>query len=86
MGTGGEMAEQSKKSKRTAKPLLLAGAGIALLAMASGSLSCGNLMHRQPICRDGGVEDPCSPLYGQEPASDGGTDGGSDGGVLGGDQ
>jgi hypothetical protein len=73
----------AEKSKRRAKPLLVAGAGIALLTMASGSLSCGNLP--APRCGDGGVQDVCSPLFGQQP-EDGGTDGGSDGGVLGGDQ
>lgn len=69
----------SEKSKRKAKPLLMVGAGIALLTMASGSLSCGNLPSR--TCGDGGVQDPCGQNQ-QQPASDGGTDGG----VLGGDR
>lgn len=75
------MSEQSK-SKRKAKPLLMVGAGIALLTMASGSLSCGNLPSR--TCGDGGVQDPCSSRFG-EPTGET-SDAGTDGGVLGGDR
>lgn len=69
-----------EQSKRKAKPLLMVGAGIALLTMASGSLSCGNLPARS--CGDGGVDDPCKQSQQQAGESDGGTDGG----VLGGDR
>ena len=76
------MVEESKMSKRKARPLLIAGAGITLIALAGGSLACGNLISRP--CGDGGVEDFCSPLFGQTLPTDGGTDGGSDGGSDGG--
>ncbi len=72
----------SEQSKRKAKPLLMVGAGIALLTMASGSLSCGNLPAR--TCGDGGVQDPCGLRTG-EPTVEA-SDGGTDGGVLGGDR
>ncbi|MDP1916820.1 MAG: hypothetical protein Q8L14_11260 [Myxococcales bacterium] len=75
------MSEQFKGPKRKAKPLLMAGAGIALLTMASGSLSCGNLPARS--CGDGGVQDPCAQNR-EQPNDE--PDGGSDGGVLGGDR
>lgn len=60
--------------KRKARPLLIAGTGIALLTMASGSLSCGNLP--APRCGDGGVSDPCVQHTTTDAGSDAGTDGG----------
>ncbi len=65
-----------EKKKRKARPLLIVGAGIALAAIAGGSLACGNLI--PPQCGDGGVQDPCSPRFGQQMENDAGADAGTD--------
>ncbi|MBL8916660.1 MAG: hypothetical protein JNM17_38520 [Archangium sp.] len=73
------MDEQPKKHRP--KPLLVAGAGIALLTMASGSLSCGNLpgprVSNFVTCPDGIAARTLAecPDAGTN-TTDGGTDGG----------
>lgn len=65
--------------QRKARPLLVAGAGLALLSMANSSCS-GNLMPPRP-CPDGGYA--CYQPQEEVPdagTADGGTDGGTDGG------
>ena len=65
--------------KRKARPLLVVGAGIALIAMANSSCS-GNLLPPRPCTDAGGYN-----CLQQENETDGGQDGGTDGGTDGGD-
>lgn len=65
-----------RPTQRTTRPLLLATAGIAVVKMASGCFSSGNLM-APPPCDDNPTNDPYC-----EQVPDAGTDGGiSDGGI-----
>jgi len=70
--------------KRKARPLLIAGAGLALIAMANSSCS-GNLLPA-PACPDGGYGcyqpevETMDAGVSDAGTSDGGMDGGTDGG------
>ncbi|KFA88094.1 hypothetical protein [Archangium violaceum] len=66
-----------RPSQRVTRPLLLATAGIAVVKMASGCLSSGNLI-APPPCDDNPNNDPYC-----EPVPDAGADGGiPDGGTA----
>ena len=76
------MTDGKKKLKRKARPLLVAGAGIALVSFgATGCFTSGNLI--APPCRGQELPDGTCPEDVDAGTSDGGT---PDGGVLGGDQ
>jgi len=86
-----DMNDKRTKARFTARPLLVASVGIAMLSMgACGGFTSGNLM--VPRCPDGGFDNTghdCEPVdAGTKDAgpNDGGTkDAGTDDGGLGGD-
>ena len=77
-----ELPQGRRPTQRTTRPLLIAGAGVALVKMASGCLIAGNLV--APPCDDTNTDDPfCQDYQPDAGTSDGGTttDGGTaDGG------
>jgi len=72
-----ELSQGRKPTPRTTRPLLLAGAGVALVKIACGSAVSGNLV-APPPCDENNANEP----YCVDAGTDGGTqDGGtSDGG------